>query len=68
MASQNDARTPVLKTKTEQRKSRLLKDNDLEYFRRAQWLRAAVLGADDRLVSATSLMMGVGMLKRASKP
>ncbi|OAY74033.1 Vacuolar iron transporter [Ananas comosus] len=30
---------------------------------RAQWLRAAVLGANDGLVSTASLMMGVGAVK-----
>ncbi|CAL0299037.1 unnamed protein product [Lupinus luteus] len=30
------------------------------YANRAQWLRAAVLGANDGLVSTASLMMGVG--------
>lgn len=68
MASPNDIRTPNLKIDTEQRKNQLLKDDDLEYLRRAQWLRTAVLGADDRLVSATSLMMGVGLLRKMSKP
>ncbi|KAE7999709.1 hypothetical protein FH972_004114 [Carpinus fangiana] len=35
-------------------------DNNVDYFQRAQWLRAALLGANDGLVSVTSLMMGVG--------
>ncbi|XP_048128986.1 vacuolar iron transporter homolog 4-like [Rhodamnia argentea] len=34
-----------------------------ELFRRAQWLRAAVLGAIDGLLSTTSLMLGVGAAK-----
>ncbi|CAH8357258.1 unnamed protein product [Eruca vesicaria subsp. sativa] len=34
-----------------------------DYSKRAQWLRAAVLGANDGLVSTASLMMGVGAVK-----
>ncbi|KAJ6803377.1 vacuolar iron transporter-like protein 5 [Iris pallida] len=34
-----------------------------DYAKRAQWLRAAVLGANDGLVSTASLMMGVGAVK-----
>ncbi|KAL8171931.1 hypothetical protein V2J09_023735 [Rumex salicifolius] len=34
-----------------------------DYAKRAQWLRAAVLGANDGLVSTGSLMMGVGAVK-----
>ncbi|XP_057837640.1 vacuolar iron transporter homolog 5-like [Cryptomeria japonica] len=38
--------------------------NELEYHvKRAQWLRAAVLGANDGLVSTASLMMGVCAVK-----
>ncbi|KAK8951428.1 hypothetical protein KSP39_PZI003594 [Platanthera zijinensis] len=37
--------------------------NDINYSQRAQWLRAAVLGANDGLVSTASLMMGVGAVK-----
>ncbi|XP_059456480.1 vacuolar iron transporter homolog 4-like [Corylus avellana] len=42
--------------------------NNVDYFQRAQWLRAAVLGANDGLVSVTSLMMGVGSVKEDIKP
>ncbi|XP_031401105.1 vacuolar iron transporter homolog 4-like [Punica granatum] len=31
-----------------------------EALQRAQWLRAAILGANDGLLSTTSLMLGVG--------
>ncbi|PKA47009.1 Vacuolar iron transporter like 4 [Apostasia shenzhenica] len=37
--------------------------NGINYSQRAQWLRAAVLGANDGLVSTASLMMGVGAVK-----
>ncbi|XP_020222835.1 nodulin-21 [Cajanus cajan] len=42
-------------------------NNSIDYLRRAQWLRAAVLGANDGLVSVASLMMGVGAVKRDAK-
>lgn len=37
------------------------------YHQRGQWLRAAVLGANDGLVSIASLMMGVGAVKSDAK-
>ncbi|XP_022157828.1 vacuolar iron transporter homolog 1-like isoform X2 [Momordica charantia] len=39
----------------------------VDYAQRAQWLRAAVLGANDGLVSVASLMMGVGAVKSDAK-
>ncbi|XP_057773962.1 vacuolar iron transporter homolog 2-like [Salvia miltiorrhiza] len=36
---------------------------EFDYAKRSQWLRAAVLGANDGLVSTASLMMGVGAVK-----
>ncbi|XVE95690.1 hypothetical protein REPUB_Repub02eG0120500 [Reevesia pubescens] len=42
------------------------KDN-FDYSKRSQWLRAAVLGANDGLVSTASLMMGVGAVKQDIK-
>lgn len=42
-------------------------DNENKYVQRAQWLRAAVLGANDGLVSTASLMMGVGAVKHDAK-
>ncbi|RZS28520.1 hypothetical protein BHM03_00062114 [Ensete ventricosum] len=42
-----------------------VEEND--YSQRAQWLRAAVLGANDGLVSTASLMMGVGAVKGDAK-
>ncbi|KAL6005500.1 hypothetical protein ACLOJK_006067 [Asimina triloba] len=39
----------------------------VNYSQRAQWLRAAVLGANDGLVSTASLMMGVGAVKEDAK-
>lgn len=42
-------------------------DNHFDYHERAQWLRAAVLGATDGLVSVASLMMGVGAVRKDFK-
>lgn len=38
-----------------------------DYSQRGQWLRAALLGANDGLVSTASLMMGVGAVKADAK-
>ncbi|CAN1137722.1 Vacuolar iron transporter homolog 4 [Linum perenne] len=42
-------------------------DDQFDYAKRSQWLRAAVLGANDGLVSTASLMMGVGAVKQDVK-
>ncbi|CAI9115711.1 OLC1v1016697C1 [Oldenlandia corymbosa var. corymbosa] len=42
-------------------------EKEFDYAGRAQWLRAAVLGANDGLVSTASLMMGVGAVKQDIK-
>ncbi|KDP42890.1 hypothetical protein JCGZ_23832 [Jatropha curcas] len=39
----------------------------VDYSKRAQWLRAAVLGANDGLLSTSSLMMGVGAVRKDPK-
>ncbi|KAD6119438.1 hypothetical protein E3N88_10709 [Mikania micrantha] len=41
-----------------------LEPKEFDYSKRSQWLRAAVLGANDGLVSTASLMMGVGAVKK----
>ncbi|KAA8545557.1 hypothetical protein F0562_020341 [Nyssa sinensis] len=38
-----------------------------DYSKRAQWLRAAVLGANDGLLSTASLMVGVGAVRKDIK-
>ncbi|XP_010241729.1 PREDICTED: vacuolar iron transporter homolog 4-like [Nelumbo nucifera] len=43
------------------------KEKSLDYSQRAQWLRAAVLGANDGLVSTASLMMGIGAVRQDIK-
>ncbi|XWS39686.1 hypothetical protein CRYUN_Cryun18bG0076200 [Craigia yunnanensis] len=42
-------------------------ENEFDYSQRKQWLRAAVLGANDGLVSVASLLMGVGSVKEDIK-
>lgn len=42
-------------------------EEGFDYSQRAQWLRAAVLGANDGLVSTASLMMGIGAVKEDVK-
>ncbi|CAI9771424.1 unnamed protein product [Fraxinus pennsylvanica] len=44
-----------------------LEVKEFDYSKRSQWLRAAVLGANDGLVSTASLMMGVGAVKQDIK-
>lgn len=39
----------------------------VDYSSRAQWLRAAVLGANDGLLSTASLMVGVGAVRKDVK-
>ncbi|KAI6701683.1 hypothetical protein NL676_016007 [Syzygium grande] len=39
----------------------------VDFSKRAQWLRAAVLGANDGLLSTASLMMGVGAVRKDPK-
>ncbi|KAG8060080.1 hypothetical protein GUJ93_ZPchr0002g23422 [Zizania palustris] len=43
------------------------KGDGVNYVARAQWLRAAVLGANDGLVSVASLMIGVGAVNNDRK-
>ncbi|KAE9603254.1 hypothetical protein Lal_00008320 [Lupinus albus] len=60
---------PKNENEMEQNQTQMSKDKNtnIDYTQRAQWLRAAVLGANDGLVSVASLMMGVGAVKRDVK-
>lgn len=40
---------------------------EIDYSERAQWLRAATLGANDGLVTIASLILGVGALKHDAR-
>ena len=51
----------------EQQEALEVETKDFDYSKRSQWLRAAVLGANDGLVSTASLMMGVGAVKQDIK-
>jgi vacuolar iron transporter family protein len=42
-------------------------EDGIDYMVRAQWLRAAVLGANDGLISVASLMIGVGAVATTRK-
>ncbi|KAL5714962.1 hypothetical protein ACHQM5_016856 [Ranunculus cassubicifolius] len=42
-------------------------NDDFDYTQRSQWLRAAVLGANDGLVSIAALMIGVGSVRQDIK-
>lgn len=59
-------RIPVLTNDIEQKQVQEVEDN-FDYHQRAQWLRAAALGATDGLVSVASLMMGVGAVRNDVK-
>ncbi|CAH8383639.1 unnamed protein product [Eruca vesicaria subsp. sativa] len=50
-----------------QQKIRPRAEEEVDYMQRAQWLRAALLGANDGLVTVASLMMGVGSIKEDVK-
>ncbi|CAI8617864.1 unnamed protein product [Vicia faba] len=38
-------------------------ESNINYFQRAQWLRAAMLGANDGLITVASMMIGIGAIK-----
>ncbi|CAK8578066.1 unnamed protein product [Lathyrus sativus] len=38
-------------------------ESNINYFQRAQWLRAAMLGANDGLITVASMMIGIGAVK-----
>ncbi|KAK7343727.1 hypothetical protein VNO77_12718 [Canavalia gladiata] len=45
----------------------VVETKEFDYSKRSQWLRAAVLGANDGLVSTASLMMGIGAVRQDIK-
>jgi len=59
--SSNQVEIPIHANGVESKPS---EESNIDYSQRAQWLRAAVLGANDGLVSVASLMMGVGAVKK----
>lgn len=64
MAAQNQL--PIVQPK-ENATLPKVEEEKIDYSQRAQWLRAAVLGANDGLVSIASLMMGIGALKHDAR-
>nr|POF20099.1 vacuolar iron transporter like 4 [Quercus suber] len=67
--SVSNVRVPVHANDIEQNQCQETEeDNNIDYYQRAQWLRAAVLGATDGLVSVALLMIGVGAVKKDLKP
>ncbi|KAI3969188.1 hypothetical protein MKW92_022844 [Papaver armeniacum] len=60
---------PILVSNIDIERPQTIEENKdyVDYSQRAQWLRAAVLGANDGLVSTASLMMGVGAVKEDVK-
>ncbi|XP_061341634.1 vacuolar iron transporter homolog 2-like [Gastrolobium bilobum] len=64
----NQAKLDLPNNDLEQQATTLeIETKDFDYSKRSQWLRAAVLGANDGLVSTASLMMGVGAVKQDIK-
>ncbi|XP_009587130.1 vacuolar iron transporter homolog 4-like [Nicotiana tabacum] len=63
MAAQNHVQIAIPKEHDNQNQNQV-PEEDFDYSQRAQWLRAAVLGANDGLVSTASLMMGVGAVQK----
>ncbi|XP_055814840.1 vacuolar iron transporter homolog 4-like [Solanum dulcamara] len=64
MAAQNQVQITIPKDHNGQKQA---PEEDFDYSQRAQWVRAAVLGANDGLVSIASLMMGVGAVQNDVK-
>ncbi|KAJ7974067.1 Vacuolar iron transporter family protein [Quillaja saponaria] len=65
--SSNEAKFVVPTNDLEQQTTLEIESKEFDYSKRSQWLRAAVLGANDGLVSTASLMMGVGAVKQDIK-
>ncbi|KAL3538598.1 hypothetical protein ACH5RR_001964 [Cinchona calisaya] len=59
--------TSIPKNATEVQNQCQEQEQEFDYSQRSQWLRAAVLGANDGLVSIASLMIGVGAVKKDVK-
>ncbi|KAK1440304.1 hypothetical protein QVD17_06129 [Tagetes erecta] len=67
LTNQNDFSLPIPEGQSDPEQCQLSPEEDFDYSKRGQWLRAAVLGANDGLVSVASLMMGVGAVKQDAK-
>ncbi|KAL4556045.1 hypothetical protein LXL04_038683 [Taraxacum kok-saghyz] len=65
--NQYDFSVPIPEHKSDPKQCQVSKEEDFDYSQRGQWLRAAILGANDGLITVASLMMGVGAVKHDSK-
>ncbi|KAI3509370.1 hypothetical protein L1887_24597 [Cichorium endivia] len=65
--NQNDICVPVPEDQSDPMQFQESTEEVFDYSQRGQWLRAALLGANDGLVSVASLMMGVGAVKQDAK-
>lgn len=65
--SLNGAKITIPTTHDLEQSTLEIETKEFDYSKRSQWLRAAVLGANDGLVSTASLMMGVGAVKQDIK-
>ncbi|PQM36199.1 vacuolar iron transporter homolog 4-like [Prunus yedoensis var. nudiflora] len=63
----NEGKCAIPITTNDLEHQQTLDQNEFDYSKRSQWLRAAVLGANDGLISTASLMMGVGAVKEDIK-
>ncbi|KAF3659716.1 Vacuolar iron transporter -like protein 2.1 [Capsicum annuum] len=63
MAAQNNVQLTAIKESDNHNKKQV-PEEDSDYSQRSQWLRAAILGATDGLVTTASLMMGVGAVQK----
>ncbi|CAN4108029.1 unnamed protein product [Withania somnifera] len=63
MAAQNRVQLTVIKENDNHNQNQV-SEEETDFSQRAQWLRAATLGATDGLVTTASLMMGVGAVKK----
>ncbi|WMV12543.1 hypothetical protein MTR67_005928 [Solanum verrucosum] len=61
MAAQNHIQITIPKEQDNQNQA---PEEDFDYPQRSQWLRAAVLGANDGLISTACLMLGVGAVQK----
>ncbi|KVI10977.1 vacuolar iron transporter homolog 4-like [Cynara cardunculus var. scolymus] len=65
--AQNDSSVPIPENQSHPKQCQLAAEEGFDYSQRGQWLRAAILGANDGLVSVASLMMGVGAVNHDAK-
>ncbi|XP_042490309.1 vacuolar iron transporter homolog 4-like [Macadamia integrifolia] len=66
-AAPSEAKVLTISINDVERQMREEPKEEFDYSQRSQWLRAAVLGANDGLVSTASLMMGVGAVRQDIK-